>query len=40
MGLKPENMHLLSDLPGRLSTELFASANLVRLVAGKALFLS
>jgi CRP/FNR family transcriptional regulator, cyclic AMP receptor protein len=33
-------MHLLSDLPGRLSTELFASAKLVRLVAGKALFLA
>ena len=40
MGLKPENMHLLSDLPGRLSTELFASAKLVRLAAGKALFLA
>jgi CRP-like cAMP-binding protein len=40
MGLKPENMHLLSNLPGRLSTELFAGAKLVRLVAGEALFLA
>lgn len=39
-GLKPENMHLLSGLPRRLSTELFAGAKLVRLVAGKALFLA
>ena len=39
-GLKPENMHLLSDLPGHLSTELFASAKRVRLVAGRALFLA
>jgi len=39
-GLKSENMHLLSNLPGRLSTELFASAKLVRLAAGKALFLA
>ena len=39
-GLKPENMHLLSDLPRRLSTKLFASAKLVRLVAGKTLFLA
>ena len=38
-GLKPENIHLLSDLPGRLSTELFASAKLVRL-AGNTLFLT
>jgi len=40
MSLKPENMHLLSALPGRLSTELFAAAKLVRLVAGKTLFLA
>src|SRR5262245_64241394 len=40
MGLKPENMHLLSDLPGRLSTELFAGAKLVPLAAGKVLFLA
>jgi CRP-like cAMP-binding protein len=40
MGLKPENMHLLSDLPGRLSTDLFASAKLVLLVTGEALFLT
>jgi CRP/FNR family transcriptional regulator, cyclic AMP receptor protein len=39
-GLKPENMHLLSDLPRRLSTKLFASAKLVRLAAGNALFLA
>jgi CRP/FNR family cyclic AMP-dependent transcriptional regulator len=39
-GLKPENMHLLSDLPGGLSTDLFASAKLVLLVAGEALFLA
>lgn len=39
-GLKPENIHLLSDLPGRLSTELFASAKPVRLAAGKVLFLA
>jgi CRP/FNR family transcriptional regulator, cyclic AMP receptor protein len=38
MGLKPENIHLLSDLPGHLTTELFASAKRVRLVAGNALF--
>jgi CRP/FNR family cyclic AMP-dependent transcriptional regulator len=38
MGLKPENIHLLSDLPGRLTTELFAHVKLVRLVAGDALF--
>src|SRR5262249_290619 len=30
----------LSSLPGRLSTELFAGAKLVRLVAGQALFLA
>ena len=40
MGLKPENIHLLSDLPGRLSTELFASAKPVRLAAGNTLFLA
>jgi CRP/FNR family transcriptional regulator, cyclic AMP receptor protein len=40
MGLKPENMHLLSDLPGRLSTDLFAGAKLVLLVTGEALFLA
>jgi len=40
MSLKPENMHLLSALPGRLSAELFADAKLVRLVAGKTLFLA
>src|SRR5262245_27673409 len=33
-----ENIHLLSDLPGRLTTELFASAKRMRLVAGNALF--
>jgi len=40
MSLKPENMHLLSALPRRLSTELFAGAKLVRLVAGNTLFLA
>jgi CRP/FNR family transcriptional regulator, cyclic AMP receptor protein len=40
MGLKPENIHLLSDLPGRLSTDLFAGAKLVRLAAGNTLFLA
>jgi CRP/FNR family transcriptional regulator len=40
MGLRPENIHLLADLPGRLSTDLFAGANLVRLAAGNALFLA
>ena len=40
MGLKPENIHLLSDLPGRLSTDLFADAKLVRLAAGNTLFLA
>src|SRR5262249_40103658 len=40
MNLKPENMHLLSALPGRLSTELFAGAKLVRLAAGKTLLLA
>ena len=39
-GLQPENIHLLSDLPGRLSTELFASAKPVRLAAGKVLYLA
>jgi CRP-like cAMP-binding protein len=39
-GLKSENIHLLSDLPGRLTTELFASANRVRLAAGNTLFLA
>jgi CRP-like cAMP-binding protein len=38
--LKSENVHLLSGLPRRLSRELFASAKLVRLVAGRALFLA
>jgi CRP/FNR family transcriptional regulator, cyclic AMP receptor protein len=33
-----ENSHLLSDLPRRLTTELFASAKRMRLVAGNALF--
>jgi len=40
MGLKPENIHLLSDLHGRLSTDLFADAKLVRLAAGNTLFLA
>src|SRR5262249_61513599 len=40
MGLKPENIHLLSNLPGRLSTELFAGAKPVRLAAGNTLFLA
>ena len=39
-GLKSENIHLLSDLPGRLTTELFASANRMRLAAGNTLFLA
>jgi CRP/FNR family transcriptional regulator, cyclic AMP receptor protein len=33
-----ENIHLLSHLPGRLTTELFANATLVRLPAGEILF--
>jgi CRP/FNR family transcriptional regulator, cyclic AMP receptor protein len=36
--LKPEYPRLLSGLPERLSTELFASAKLVRLAAGDVLF--
>src|SRR5262245_50444416 len=40
MGLKPENIHLLSNLPGHLSIELFAGAKLVRLAAGNTLFLA
>jgi hypothetical protein len=33
-----ESIHLLSDLPGHLTTELFASAKRVRLAAGNTLF--
>ena len=36
--LKPDHPRLLSGLPTRLSTELFASAELVRLPAGRVLF--
>src|SRR5262245_35831778 len=36
MGLRPENIHLLADLPGRLSTDLFADAKPVRLAAGES----
>ena len=36
--LKPENPRLLSGLPTRLSRELFARAELVRLPAGRVLF--
>jgi CRP/FNR family transcriptional regulator, cyclic AMP receptor protein len=38
MGLRPETARLLSGLPPRLSTELFASAKEVRLAAGDVLF--
>jgi CRP/FNR family transcriptional regulator, cyclic AMP receptor protein len=38
MGLRPEIPRLLSGLPARLSTELFAGAELVRLSDGQALF--
>jgi CRP/FNR family transcriptional regulator, cyclic AMP receptor protein len=38
MALRPESPRLLSGLPPRLSTELFASAKLVRLAAGDILF--
>jgi CRP/FNR family cyclic AMP-dependent transcriptional regulator len=38
MGLRPEYSRLLSGLPARLSTELFANAELVRLRAGQVLF--
>src|SRR5215813_2562464 len=40
MCLKPATMHLLSDLLTLLPTELFASAKLVQIAAGKALFLA
>src|SRR5215475_8140312 len=40
MGLKPENIHLLSNLPGHLSIDLFAGAKPVRLAAGNILFLA
>ena len=36
--LKPEHPRLLSDLPTRLSRELFARGELVRLRAGRVLF--
>ena len=36
--LKPEHPRLLSGLPTRLSRELFARADLVRLHAGRVLF--
>jgi CRP-like cAMP-binding protein len=36
--LKTERPRLLSELPARLSTDLFAGAELVRLPAGKMLF--
>ena len=38
MGLRPESPRLLSGLAPPLSTELFASAKLVRLAAGDILF--
>jgi CRP/FNR family transcriptional regulator, cyclic AMP receptor protein len=38
MGFRPEYPRLLSGLPARLSTELFANAKLVRLAAGEILF--
>jgi CRP-like cAMP-binding protein len=38
MGLRPESPRLLSGLSRRFSTELFASAKLVRLAAGDILF--
>jgi CRP/FNR family cyclic AMP-dependent transcriptional regulator len=38
MGLRPESPRLLSGLAPRFSTELFASAKLVRLAAGDILF--
>jgi len=38
MGLRPEISRLLSGLPTPLSTELFASAERVRLSAGEVLF--
>jgi CRP/FNR family transcriptional regulator, cyclic AMP receptor protein len=38
MGLRPESPRLLSGLAARFSTELFASAKLVRLAAGDILF--
>jgi CRP/FNR family cyclic AMP-dependent transcriptional regulator len=38
VGLGPKYSRLLSELPTRLSTELFASAKLVRLAAGDILF--
>jgi CRP/FNR family transcriptional regulator, cyclic AMP receptor protein len=38
MGLRPESPRLLSGLAPALSTELFASAKLVRLAAGDILF--
>jgi CRP/FNR family cyclic AMP-dependent transcriptional regulator len=38
MGLRPESPRLLSGLARRFSTELFASAKLVRLAAGDILF--
>jgi CRP/FNR family cyclic AMP-dependent transcriptional regulator len=38
MGLRPESSRLLSGLTPRFSTQLFASAKLVRLAAGDILF--
>jgi CRP/FNR family transcriptional regulator, cyclic AMP receptor protein len=38
VGLRPTYPRLLSELPARLSTELFAGAELVRLPAGRVLF--
>jgi CRP/FNR family transcriptional regulator, cyclic AMP receptor protein len=38
MGLRPETPRLLSGLPERLSTELFATAKRMRLAAGDVLF--
>jgi len=38
VGLRPTDPRLLSELPARLSTELFAGAELVRLPAGRVLF--
>jgi CRP/FNR family transcriptional regulator, cyclic AMP receptor protein len=38
VGLRPKYPHLLSELPAHLSTELFATAELMRLHAGQVLF--
>ena len=40
MGLVPETTQLLSRLPTHLATDLFASANPVKLAADQVLFLA